>query len=138
MTRLCYVILNKKAERPEGSGLHANLTLVIFYPISFEFEFDWLFNVTCNDISLIYVTANICAGGTKKKFDLRSGSQHHRHFVGFFYVPVQAQTWGHPFNTIIPRNHPIKSPFTKRWGYGGHLVDLTTGSSRGFIQSETA
>ena len=27
-------------------------------------------------------------GGMKKKFDLRSGSQRHRHFVGFFYVPV--------------------------------------------------
>ena len=34
------------------------------------FEFDWLLNVTCNDISVIYVTAHRCAGGMKK-FDLR-------------------------------------------------------------------
>ena len=35
---------------------------------------NWLFNVTINDISVIYVTAHICAGGLKKKLDLRSGS----------------------------------------------------------------
>ena len=47
-------------------------------------ELNWLFNVTINDISVIYVTAHRCAGGLKKKLDLRSGSQRHRHFVGFF------------------------------------------------------
>ena len=30
-------------------------------------ERDWLLNVTCNDISGIYVTAHRCAGGLKKK-----------------------------------------------------------------------
>ena len=34
----------------------------------------WLFNVTINDISVIYVTTHRCAGGLKKKLDLRSGS----------------------------------------------------------------
>ena len=63
----------------------------------FEFGFNWLLNVTCNDISVIYVTANRCAGKMKKKFDLRSGSQRHRHFVGFLNVPVQAPTRDHPF-----------------------------------------
>ena len=29
-----------------------------------------------------------CAGGLKKKMYLRSGSQRHRHFAGFFNVPV--------------------------------------------------
>ena len=58
----------------------------------------WLFNVTINDISVIYVTAHRCAGGLKKKMlDLRSGSQRHRHFVGFFNVPVLAPTRDHPF-----------------------------------------
>ena len=36
-------------------------------------EWVWLFNVTFNDISVIYVTANRCAGGLKK-LNLRSGS----------------------------------------------------------------
>ena len=36
----------------------------------------WLFNVTFNDISVIYiyVTAHRCAGGLKKKLNIRSGS----------------------------------------------------------------
>ena len=68
---------------------------------------DWLFNVTWNDISVIYVTAHRCAGGLKKKLDLRSGSQRHRHFVGFFNVPVQAPTRDHPFYTVIPTHRPI-------------------------------
>ena len=59
---------------------------------------NWLFNVTINNISVIYVTAHRCAGGLKKKLDLRSGSQRHRHFVGFFNVPVLAPTReGPPF-----------------------------------------
>ena len=33
-----------------------------------------LFNVTFNDISVIYVTAHRCAGWWRKKLDLRSGS----------------------------------------------------------------
>ena len=61
-----------------------------------------LFNVTINDISVIFVTTYRCAGGLKK-LDLRSGSQRHRHFVGFFNGPVQAPTRDHPFYTVIPR-----------------------------------
>ena len=60
-----------------------------------------LFNVTINDISVIHVTAHRCAGGLKKKLDLRSGSQRHRDSVGFFNVPVQALTRDHPFYTVI-------------------------------------
>ena len=66
-----------------------------------------LFNVTINDISVIYVTAHRCAGGLKKKLDLRSGSQRHRHFVGFFNVPVLAPLRDHPFYTVIPTHRPI-------------------------------
>ena len=51
-----------------------------------------LFIVTINDISVIYVTAQRCAGGLKMKFDIRMGSQRHIQFVGFFNVPVQALT----------------------------------------------
>ena len=67
-----------------------------------DFLLNWLFNVTINDISVIYVTAHRCAGGLKKKFDLRSGSQRHRLFVGFFNVPVLAPTRDQPFYTVIP------------------------------------
>ena len=70
-------------------------------------EWDCLLNVTCNDISVIYVTAHRCAGELKNKLYLRSGSQRHRHFVGLFNVLVQAPTRGQPFYTVIPRNRSI-------------------------------
>ena len=53
---------------------------------------NWLSNVTINDISVIYVTAQLCAGGLKKVLDLRLGSQRHRHFVGLLTVPVHGTT----------------------------------------------
>ena len=84
---------------------------LLYERVAFLRDWDWLFNVTCNDISVIYVTAHRCAGGLKK-LNLRSGSQRHRHFVGFFNVPVQAPTRGHPFYTVI------------RWEYGRHILDL--------------
>ena len=67
---------------------------------------NWLFNVTINDILVIYVIRRRCAGRLQK-LDLRSGSKRNRHFVGFSNVPVQAPTWGQPFYTVIPRNRPI-------------------------------
>ena len=71
--------------------------------VTMEVKVNLLVNVTIYDISVIYVTAHRCAGGLKKKLYLRSGSERHRHFVGFFNVPVQAPTRGHPFYTVIPR-----------------------------------
>ena len=114
---------------------HAPVLLLKFFRSSDSWvsEWDWLFNVTLNDILVIYVTAHRCASGLKKKLNLRSGSQRHRHFVGFFNVPVQAPTRGYPFYTVIPRNRPIWSPFTTRWGYVGHILDLIPGSSRGVL-----
>ena len=37
-------------------------------------EWDWLFRVTFNDISVMWRHIYWCAGGPKKKLDLRSGS----------------------------------------------------------------
>ena len=65
-----------------------------------KLELSWLFNVAINDISVIHVTAHRCAGGLKKKLDLRSGSQRHRHFAGFFNAPVLAPTRDHPLNYL--------------------------------------
>ena len=68
-----------------------------FFEYSLCTELNRLFNVTINDISVIYVTAHRCADGLKK-LDLRSGSKRHRHFIGFFNVPVQAPTRDHPLD----------------------------------------
>ena len=63
----------------------------------FESEWDWLLNVTCNDISVIYVKAHRYAGGLKKKMDQRWGFKCHRLFIEFFNVPVQEPKLGQHF-----------------------------------------
>ena len=40
------------------------------------------------------------------------GLPRHRHFAGFFNVPVLAPTRDHPFYTVIPTHRPMLSPFT--------------------------
>ena len=66
----------------------------------------WVVNVnewiSCLTSQLTIFQSYRCVGGLKKKLDLRSGSQRHRHFVGFFNVPVQAPTRDHPFYMVIP------------------------------------
>ena len=65
-----------------------------------------LFNVTINDISVIYVTAHRCAGGLKKSWTYGRAPKRHRHFVGFFNEPVQAPTRDQPFYTVIRTHRP--------------------------------
>ena len=87
-----------------------------------EWEWDWLLNVTCNDISVIYrnyVTAHRCAGGLKKKLGLRSGSQRHRPFVGLFNMPVQAPTRGQTFYGYSEKPPRFSRLLRHAWGYGG-------------------
>ena len=93
-------------------------------------EWIWLFNVTFNNISVIYVTAHRRAGGLKKKLNLRSGSQRHRHFVGFFNVPVQAPTRDPPFYGYSEKPPHFSRLLRHAWGYGGHILDLTPGETR--------
>ena len=102
-------------------------------------EWNWLFNVTINDISVIYVTAHRCAGGLKKKLDLRSGSQRHRHFVGFFNVPVQAPHGTTLFIRWFRHTAPFSRLLRSRWGYGGHILDfLTPRALRGIVINSTS
>ena len=58
-----------------------NWNSIIVHALILYREWNLLLNVTCNDISVIYVTPHGCASGLRKKLNLRSGSQRHRHFV---------------------------------------------------------
>ena len=60
--------------------------------------------VTCDDISVIYVTAQM---KKKLKLYLWSGSQRHRHFAGFFNVPRPTPTRDQTFYTVIPTHRPL-------------------------------
>ena len=84
-------------------------------------------NVACNDISVIYVTAHRCAGKLKKKLGLRSGSQYHRHFVGFFIVPVHAPTRDQPFNSYSEKPPHFNPLFTTHKGYfSSEVINLVS------------
>ena len=64
-------------------------------------------------ILLIYVTAHRYAGGLEQKANVRSASQRHRHFVGFFNVPVQALTRVQLFIRFFRHPPPPFSPLLR-------------------------
>ena len=55
-----------------------------------QFTWVWIYFCFTSHATVFqsYMWRHRCAGGLKKKLYLRSGSQRHRHFVGFFNVPV--------------------------------------------------
>ena len=86
-----------------------------------------------------YMWRHRCAGGLKKLY-LRSGSQRHRHFAGFFNVPVLYR-----HGTTVLCGDSDTSPhlvaFTTRWGYGGRILDLNPRRPHGghqTVQTKTA
>ena len=60
-----------------------------------------------------------CAGGLKKKLYLRSGSQRHRHFAGFFNVPVLHRHG----TTLFIRRFRHTAPFSRLWRHDGDTKD---------------
>ena len=52
------------------------------------------------------------------------GLPRHRHFVGFFNVPVLAPTRDQPFYTVIPTHRPIAF-YDHAWDTEVHILDLT-------------
>ena len=90
---------------------------------------NWLFNITINDISVIYLTAHRCAGGLRKKLYQQLSSQHHRHFVVFFKAPVQAQTRDQPFYTVFRETIPFGCLLPHAGNKEDTFSDLTPGSS---------
>ena len=86
-------------------------------------EVNLLFNVTIYDISVIYVTAHRCAGGLKKKLNLRSGSQRHRHFAGFFKeIAAELRPWHLEFLHILAcLLTPPTSLHRFKWNLAGML-----------------
>ena len=59
------------------------------------------------------------------------GLPRHRHFVGFFNVPVLAPTRDQPFYTVIPTHRPHLVAFYDHAGDTEvHILDLTPGPSK--------
>ena len=67
----------------------------------------------------LYMWRHRCAGGLKKLY-LRSGSQRHRHFVGFFNVPV---LYWHGA-TLFVRLFRETAPFSRLLRHAGDTDDV--------------
>ena len=78
-----------------------------------------VFYVTCNDIS-VKMWCHRCEGGLKKNLYLRSGSQRHRHFVGFFNVPVPSRHG----TTLFIRWFRHTAPFSRLLRHAGDTEDV--------------
>ena len=80
----------------------------------------WLLNVTINDISVIYVTAQMCKGTEEVRPTV--GLPRHRHFVGFLNTPVWAPTWVQPFYVYSVNSPNFNQLLRRTWGYRGPIV----------------
>ena len=74
-----------------------------------------LFTVTCNVISVMYVTEHRCAGGLKKKLNLRSGSHTIDISLGSLICPSKHRH-GATLLRLFRGTAPFQSPFTTRMG----------------------
>ena len=108
-----YLAFTTLFKRSKNMGLHIKFksTRIYFgvnfwFPCLWEWEWDWLLNVTCNDISVIYVKAHRCAGGLKKKIDQRWGFKCHRLFIEL----SKNRYWANLLK-VLPRNRPILVAF---------------------------
>ena len=59
------------------------------------------------NLETYYTFPNIDALNNYFRVGPTVGLPRHRHFVGFFNVPVLAPTRDHPFYTVIPTHRPI-------------------------------
>ena len=85
-------------------------------------EVNCLFNATINDISIMYVMAlKMCRQDWRRKLYLRSDSQCHRHFVGFFNMPVQAPIRDQPFIRLFREI----APFSRLLRYAEDTEDFS-------------
>ena len=87
-------------------------------------ELSWIYWCFTSHATIFwsYMWRHRCAGGLKKKLKLylRSGSQRHRHFAGFFNVPVLHRHGTNLFYTVIPTHRP----FSRLLRHAGDTEDV--------------
>ena len=66
------------------------------------------------------------------------GLPRHRHFVGFFNVPVLAPTRDQPFYTVIPTPPHLVAFYDHAGDTEVHILDLTPRALTGFFWQTTS
>ena len=62
------------------------------------------------------------------------GLPRHRHFLGFFNVPVQTPTRDPPFYGYSEKPPHFSRLLRHVWGYGGHILDLNPRAPTGSVR----
>ena len=100
---------------PNGTARHLSVCLSI--PVHLSKSAMWWVELVCCLTSHstifqlhVYMWRHRCAGELKKKLDLQSGSQCHRHFVGFLMCPSKHRHGANIF-MVIRRNRHISVAF---------------------------
>ena len=95
----------------------------------------WLLNVTINDISVIYVTSQMCKRTEEEVGPTvglsRLGLPRHRHFVVFLNTPVRAPTRVQPFHVYSENTPNFNQLLRRTWGYRGPIVFTKKVCNRG-------
>ena len=105
----------------------------VFTHIIYEWVSVLVFYVTCNDISVIYVTAQMCRRTEEEVVPTVGVQTQLRHFVGFFNVPV-LHRHGIPFLYGYSEKPPHFVAFYDTLGYGGCILVLNLpASAKGHI-----
>ena len=73
---------------------------------------------------------------TEEEVEHTVGLPRHRHFVGFFNVPVQAPTRDPPFYGYFEKPPHFSHLLRHAWGYGGHILDFQSGTGPGVRRSK--
>ena len=88
--------------------------------ITWVSEIGWLTSYATISQLCIWRHIDVQADG-RKKLDLRSDSQRHWHFEGFFNVSFQALTRDHPFYGYSEKSPHFSRLLRRAWGYGGSI-----------------
>ena len=117
----------------KASTFNSLITIQQLWRVTIQRKMHWILTpgrFSMEGSKFYLTTAHRCTGGLKK-IDLRSGSQRHRHSVGFFNMPVQALTRGHPFHGYSEKP-PHLVAFTTRMGIRRTYSRKPRGSPRGY------
>ena len=90
-------------------------------------EWDWLLTSHATIFQLYMWRYIDVQADWRRSLTFGRGCQRHRHFVGFFNVPVQAPTRDQPFYGYSEKPPQFSRLLRHARGYGGHILALTTG-----------
>ena len=128
-----YVVVYVKRAKKKGCPYALVQEIDLYHKTLFNHVHMWVWLYWCftshATIFQSYMWRHRCAGGLKKKLHLRSGSQRHRHFAGFFNVPVIHRHG----TTLFKRRFRHTAPFSRLLRHAGDTEDVISTLTPGVL-----